>query len=224
MDSAPHADPREQRLYPTPEEIDAWATREHRRRTAWLAGPSAEEKQEWARHYRWRAALGLEESRLGPAPEDIEAWAEREHHRRTAWAAGPTEAETQRWTQRQHLAAGSGHAAAPPTPEEVTAWAAREQQRRQEWLAGPGEMERQEWAHQQTHSLFDGLMRLPAILEAEFPESAQRLVQEVELAGKGTLYALSRLPQALWSYFVRAGRALEQHSDHESVPRRRVPY
>jgi hypothetical protein len=35
-------------------EIEAWAAREHKRRQAWLEGPSEGEKQEWARLERQR--------------------------------------------------------------------------------------------------------------------------------------------------------------------------
>jgi hypothetical protein len=96
MNSEAHVDPRGRRLRPAQEEIDAWAVREHQRRAAWLAGPSPEEKLAWARRYRWRSALGLEESRLGPAPEDIDLWAAQEHGRRAAWAAGPSQLEKER--------------------------------------------------------------------------------------------------------------------------------
>ena len=101
MSSEPHVDPRGRPLAPTPDEIEVWAAREHKRRAAWLAGPSEEEKQEWARRYRWRGALGLEESRLGPTREDIELWAEREHKRRQAWLEGPNAMEKHDWARAQ---------------------------------------------------------------------------------------------------------------------------
>jgi hypothetical protein len=226
MTSEPHSDPRERPLPPTQEEIDAWAVREHRRRAAWLAGPSEEEKQDWARRYRWRAVFGLEESRLGPAPEDIELWAAREHRRREAWLAGPTEAEQQSWARQQRRRARIGLAdasAPPPAQAEIDAWAAREKQRRQEWLAGPSEGEKQQWAERQTRRLVDELTSLPAMLETDFPEAVQRLLRDAELAGKGTVYTLSRAPLMLWSYFIRAGRAFEGESSKQP-PRSRVPY
>jgi hypothetical protein len=63
MQSEPNVDPRQQPVRPTHEEIKAWAARA----PSGVARRSAEEKQEWARRYRWRAALGLEETRLAPA-------------------------------------------------------------------------------------------------------------------------------------------------------------
>jgi hypothetical protein len=41
-------------LEPSPEEINAWAERERARRQAWLAGPSQEERAEYATHLRQR--------------------------------------------------------------------------------------------------------------------------------------------------------------------------
>jgi hypothetical protein len=72
---------------PTAEEVDAWASREHKRRQAWAMGPTPGEQEDWGRLYRWRAAIGLEESRLGPSPEEVADWAERERRRRQAWLA-----------------------------------------------------------------------------------------------------------------------------------------
>jgi hypothetical protein len=39
---------------PTKAEIDAWAERERARRQAWLAGPSEDERAEYAKHVRQR--------------------------------------------------------------------------------------------------------------------------------------------------------------------------
>ncbi len=211
------SDPRDRPLHPTAEEIDAWAVREQRRRAAWLTGPSEEEKRIWAQRYRWRAALGLEESRLGPSPEEVQEWAEREHRRRSAWPAGPTDAEKQAWRTRQSKTGEEESEA------DADAWAERETKRRQDWVAGPTEQEKQEWARRQSTSVLEELMNLPAVLDAEFPEPAQRFLRNVELAGKGTLHTLTRAPQALWSYFIRAGRAFEKEMD-EDTPRRRVKY
>src|SRR5512143_3269811 len=130
MSSEHDDDPRNRPLRPTAEEIEAWAAREHKRRAAWLAGPNDDERQEWARRYRWRATVGLAESRLGPTQEDIDVWAEREHKRRQAWLGGPTDAEKRSRANREHrIAAVTG--STPPVDEEVEEWAAREQQRRQ---------------------------------------------------------------------------------------------
>jgi hypothetical protein len=225
MSSEPDVDPRERPLAPAQDEIDAWATREHKRRAAWLAGPSEEERQDWARRYRWRAALGLEESRLAPAREDIDLWAEREHKRRQAWLQGPTETEKQQWAaaQRRHARTGSMGDSPSPTAEEIEAWANRERQRRQQWLDGPSEDEKRHWARRAGGGIFDELARLPEWLELDLPAGADRLLREAELAGKGALYALSRAPQRLWSFFVRAGKAAEEET-YQPPRRRRVHY
>jgi hypothetical protein len=221
MQTEPNVDPRRQGLRPADDEIEAWAAREHARRAAWLAGPSAEEKQDWVRRYRWRATLGLEESRLAPALEDVEGWAEREHKRRAAWLEGPSEAEKQSWAAEQRSGAGAG--ATAPAAADIEAWAAREKQRRQEWLAGPSAEEKEHWAERQTSGLLDDLLRLPSSLEMELPEAAQRFLREAELAGKGAVYSLARAPLAVWSYLVRAGKAFEEEF-YQEPRRRRVRY
>jgi hypothetical protein len=222
MQSESNVDPRRQSLPPTPEEVEAWAAREHARREAWLAGPSAEERQEWARRYRWRAALGLEETRLAPTPEDVERWAERERSRRAAWTQGPREAEKRAWLAQQR-SAGAAAEAAPTSEADVEAWAAREKARRQAWIAGPSEEEKQAWAERQATGLLGDLMSLPAALESELPEAAQDFLRDAELAGKGAVYSLARAPLALWSYLVRAGRAFEEEF-YKEPRRRRVRY
>ena len=108
MYSDPLRDPRDQPLRPTPEEIEAWATREHKRREAWLTGPNQHEQDDWARRYRRRSALGFSESRLGPSREEVAQWAEREHKRRQAWLAGPTEEEKRDWARRDGRRRGTG--------------------------------------------------------------------------------------------------------------------
>jgi hypothetical protein len=197
------ADPRSRPLPPTTDEVEAWARREQERRQAWLAGPSDEEKQEWARRYRRRARFGLEESRLGPSRAEVEDWAERERSRRLAWAAGPTDSEA-------------------PTAEGASAWAEREKLRRREWLSGPSEDEKRDWAQRQGGGAWADWMS-PEAIEERFPEIANRVLREAELAGKGSLYALSRAPAAIWSYFVRAGRSFE-HEFYQQPRRRRVPF
>jgi len=217
-------DPRYRRLEPTPEEIDAWADREHKRRQAWLAGPAEGERQDWARRYRRRAAFGLEESRLAPTPEEIEAWADREHKRRQAWLAGPTEEGKRDWARSRGRGAMAalGQPEPAPSPEEIDAWAGREGERRREWLAGPSEEEKRQWARREAAGFLGDWARLSPV-EPLLSETAQRLLREAELAGKGSLYALSRAPAAIWTYFVRAGRVFEEESSRE--PRRsRVPY
>jgi hypothetical protein len=224
MQSEPNVDPSRQQLRPTHEEIEAWAVREHARRATWLAGPTAEEKQDWARRYRWRAALGLAETRLAPTPEDVDRWAERERKRRDAWVEGPSETEKQSWAAEQHYRAGADPAdSTPPAEAEVEAWAAREKQRRRDWLAGPSEEEKQHWAERRTTGLLDDLMSLPAALEFELPEGARYFLREAELVGKGAMYSLARAPLAVWSYLIRAGRTFEEEF-YQQPRRRRVRY
>ncbi|MBI3782461.1 MAG: hypothetical protein HY270_03570 [Deltaproteobacteria bacterium] len=224
MSAEPNIDPRGRSLYPTQEEIDAWATREHARRAAWVAGPGEDEKLDWARRYRWRATLGLEESRLGPSRDDIDRWAESEHKRRAAWLAGPTAAERQSWARQQQQRVREVDAPLPSSDEEVAAWATKEKQRRQEWAAGPTDEEKREWAEAQGHGVFDDLMSLPEMMmRSDFAETAQGFMRDAELAGKGTVYALSRAPLRLWSYFVRTGRAFEEEL-YQQPRRRRVRY
>jgi hypothetical protein len=211
-------------MRPTPDEIEAWAAREHRRRAAWLEGPREDEKQDWARQYRWRAVLGLEESRLGPTSEEINLWAERERRRRAAWLAGPSDAEKKRWAaQRRRAAADESDPRQPPSQDEIEEWAAGEQQRREQWLAGPSEAEKEEWARRQGGRMTDELLSLAARLESEIPETTRDLLREGQLAAEGALYALTRAPLALWSYLVRAGRAFENEF-YDKPRRRRVRY
>ena len=218
-------DPRRRTLHPTPEEIEQWAGRERRRRAAWAAGPGDHEKHEWARRYRWRAALGFEESGLGPAPEEIDLWAEREHERRAAWLAGPTEAETEAWAAQQRRRSGvtGTERTAGPTADEIAEWVSREKHRRAEWRNGPSDEEKHDWALRKTGRVPAELFDLPSLLASELPETASTLLREAQLAGEGVLYALTRAPGALWSYFVRSGRAFEE--EFYAKPRRsRVRY
>jgi hypothetical protein len=211
MQPEPMIDPRSRTAGPTPEEIEAWAERERKRRQAWAEGPSEEEKQDRAHRWRRRAMFGLEESRLGPTREDIESWAERERKRRAAWIAGPTEDEKRDWARR---ARGRGELA--PSPDEVLDWARREQQRRRDWLAGPSEPEKADWARRQGRA-WEG------VLEDDLSQTARRFFREAELAGKGSVFALTSAPAALWSYFVRAGRAFEEEF-YQPARRRRVRF
>jgi hypothetical protein len=88
-------------LGPSPEDIAQWADREHKRREAWLAGPTDQEKRDWARRYGRRMFAGSPESDLSPTATEVEEWADRERRRRQAWLAGPTEDEKERWIERQ---------------------------------------------------------------------------------------------------------------------------
>ena len=60
-------------------------------------------------------------------------------------------------------------------------------------------------------------------VEADVHEMAGRWIRDADLAAKGTLHALSRLPFALWSSLVRSGRAFEDDF-YEPPPRRRVRF
>ena len=223
MNADDRVDPWNRGTRPTQDEIDAWAEREHRRRAAWVAGPGDDERQVWARRYRWRALLGLEESRLGPLPEEVEQWAAREHKRRQEWLAGPSEAEQRAW-QRHHPGphgAAPGDGTAPPD-DTLGAWVARERSRRQQWLAGPSEDERAAWAESHTRAAFDEFLRVPDVFD-ELPEAFQSFVRESELAAKGMLYSVSRVPRALWAYLRRAGEAFEREF-YQKPTRRRVRY
>ncbi|HZR79584.1 MAG TPA: hypothetical protein VFD92_00690 [Candidatus Binatia bacterium] len=209
---------------PTQAEVDAWADRERRRRVAWLAGPGEEERRDWTSRYRWRAFLGLEESRLGPLPEEVEQWAEREHKRRQEWMAGPSEAEQREWLRRRRAFPGGAAADAASPPEEALEhWVARERHRREQWLAGPSEEERAAWAESQAGGRLEHFLRFPDILENELPEALPLLVREAELAAKGILYEMSRVPGALWHHLTRAGKAFEEELSRNPV-RRRVRY
>jgi hypothetical protein len=223
MESEATADPREEPLEPTREEIDAWAAREHKRREAWASGPTDAEKQAWARGYRRRALLGLAESRLPPSSEDVEQWAMRERKRREAWAAGPTEEEKAEWAERYRFRAFAGlsESALAPTREEVEVWTEREGQRRREWLAGPDEEEKRRWALRESGGFFGDWMR-PPVVESGLYNLAGRFLREAELAAKGSLYALSRAPWALWSYFLRAGERFEEELSQQPPRRSRV--
>ncbi len=209
-ESEAFVDPRDAGPLPTPEEIESWTRRESARRKAWLAGPGSEEKEAFARRYRRRAAFGLEESRLGPTADEIEGWAGREQKRREAWLAGPAEEEKRAYARRTAAAEA-----------DVEAWAERERARRRGWAAGPSEDEKLRWAERQRGGFREE--RLPSIFEDELPEAARRLAREAELAAKGSLFALSRAPSLLWSYFIRAGREFERDA-YQPLRRRRVPY
>lgn len=223
MESETAADPRQEPVEPTPEEIDAWAAREHKRREAWASGPTDAEKQAWARRYRRRALLGLAESRLPPSSEDVEEWARGESKRREAWIAGPTEEEKAAWAQRQRFRAlaGLSEPALAPAREEIDAWAEHERQRRRDWLSGPGEEEKRRWAVRESGGFFGDWMRAPAV-ESDLYDLAGRFFREAELAAKGSLFALSRAPWALWSYFLRAGERFEEELSQQPPRRSRV--
>jgi len=212
MDERMTIDPRGRALAPSQEDVDAWAAREHGRRQAWIAGPTEAEKLEWARRSAARAEFGLGE--LGPSQDEIDAWAERERRRRAAWLAGPTDAEKRQWARTAAARDGSD---LPASPDEIEEWATREPARRRAWLEGPTELEKHEWLRRQLERRFSS-GRIP--LPPEFASEEARLESlrsEVGLAGKDTFEALSRVSDALFSYFVR-GRTF--------VPprRRRVPY
>jgi hypothetical protein len=207
---------------PTTEEVAAWAAREHKRREAWAAGPTQGEQEDWARQYRWRAAVGLSESRLGPSPDEITDWAERERRRRQTWLAGPTDEEKRGWRRRRERQRPDNFsdASAPMSAEdEVDAWAQRERQRRQAWLTGPTDDEKRRWARRETSNWGPSV----SALEGDVREWTDRWMRDADLASKGTFRALSRLPFALWSYLVESGRTFEEDF-YEPPLRRRVRF
>jgi hypothetical protein len=224
MDPYPLRDPRDEALQPAPEEVEAWASRERKRREAWIAGPTEHERHEWAHRYRQRARLGFGDARLGPTDEEIAEWAEREHHRRQAWLAGPTDEEKREWAHRSHET-GFGpdrQTELLPTQDEIDAWAEQERRRRQAWLAGPTQDEKRRWVRRQTGRRWGGTAGgwEP---DPELVDSAERLLRDAELAAKGSIDVLLRAPFAIWSYLVRSGRRFEQEG-YEPPPRRRVRF
>ena len=226
MDPDPLRDPRDAALQPTPEEVEAWASRERKRREAWMAGPTEHERHEWARRYRRRSPLGFGEARLGPTDDEVAEWAEREHKRRQAWLAGPTDEEKREWAHRSRETAvvAGRQTELLPTQEEIDAWADEERRRRQAWLAGPTEYEKQRWIRRQTGRFWEG-MPIPGGWEpdTELVDSAERLLRDAELAAKGSIDVLLRAPFAVWSYLVRSGRRFEQEG-YQPPPRRRVRF
>ena len=220
----PLRDPRYEPLPPTPEEIEAWASRERKRREAWLAGPTEDELEDWVRRYRRRAALGFAESRLGPSRDDVAQWAEREHKRRQAWLAGPSEQEKREWARRSQRR-GLGRfpeSELTPTTEEIEAWAEQERGRRQAWLEGPTEDEKQRWVRRETGDVWEGLPDVP-VMETDLLDAGNRLLREADLAAKGSLLALARAPLSIWSYLLQSGRRFEDEL-YQPPPRRRVRF
>jgi hypothetical protein len=224
MDPDPLSDPRGETLQPTPEEVEAWAARETKRREAWLAGPGQAERDDWARRYRRRAALGLAESRLGPSPDEVETWATSERARRQAWLAGPGEDEQRDWARRQRQPASGGapEAELSPGAEEIDAWAARERQRRQAWVAGPTAEEKQRWARRETGGWWTAILNAP-LAEGDVADTADRWFREADLAAKGSIAVLLRAPLAIWSHLVRSGRELEGEL-YQPAAKRRVRF
>jgi hypothetical protein len=84
-------------LYPSDEDVEAWAEEERKRRQAWLAGPSAAEKHDWAMWERSTRGPGA----IGPTDEEVDDWAESERRRRQAWLDGPSEAEKEEWVRER---------------------------------------------------------------------------------------------------------------------------
>ena len=103
--------------------------------------------------------------------------------------------------------------------DEVEAWAERERQRRQAWLAGPTEDEKRRWARHENPESGPRVSRF----EGDLREMRDRWIRDTDLASKGALRALSRLPFALWSYLVQSGRGFEEEF-YEPPPRRRVRF
>lgn len=220
----PLRDPRYETLQPTREEADAWASRERKRREAWLAGPTEFEQDEWARRSRRRAMFGAMEPDLGPSAEDVAEWAEREHRRRQAWLAGPTDEEKREWARRQTSRAFGGYPPSEltPTDEEIDNWVTKEHARREAWLAGPTEDEKRRWMRREAGSVREERADLTT-LDSDIVDMADRLLREADLATKGSVAALARAPLAIWSYLVRAGRTFEDEL-YQPPPRRRVRF
>ncbi len=217
-------DPRFQVPGPTAQEVEDWAQRESARRKAWLEGPTEDEQREWALRWRLKARVGLAESRLPASPQDVKRWVEQERARRKAWLEGPTEDEKRDWARRNLGRSGPELGAPPSAPaaDEVEAWAKAENSRRRQWAEGPSSEEKQRWARRESAGPWGQWMEEGAA-ELVLPEVAQRFLREMELAGKGSFYALSHAPAIMWSYFVRAGRAFEQEL-YQQPRRGRVPF
>jgi hypothetical protein len=220
----PPNDPRYEPLEPTPDEADAWASRERMRRQAWLAGPTQEEQDEWAHRYRQRAALGFAESRLGPSRDEVAEWTQREHKRRQEWLEGPNEHEGRDWARgyRRRRLTALPESDLPPSKDEISAWADRERTRRRAWLEGPTEEEKQGWIRSERGGAW-GDVPSAAEIESELLGVADRVLREADLATKGSLGALTRAPFAIWSYLVRSGRRFEDDF-YRPPPRRRVRF
>jgi hypothetical protein len=217
-------DPRYEPLQPTWEEADAWASRERKRREAWLAGPSEVEQDEWARRARRRSMFGPSESALGPSTEEVAEWVAREQKRRQAWLAGPTDEEKREWAHRQTRRVHGRYPPSEltPTVEEIDGWAAKEHARRQAWLAGPTEEEKRRWMRREAGSAWDDQADR-STLNSDVADMADRLLREADLATKGSVAALARAPFAIWSYLVRTGRTFEDDL-YQPPPRRRVRF
>lgn len=224
MFSEPFRDPRTESLRPTQEEVEAWASREHNRRAAWLAGPTESEQQEWARRESRRAALGWSDSRLGPTSEEVTEWARRERTRRHTWLSGPSEVEKRAWAQRyrRRPLINDPESDVFPSDEEINAWAENEHRRRQAWLDGPTEEEKQRWINGETGNAWKDVVGAVG-LDEDLVGPATRLLREADLATKGAAGALLRAPFELWSYLVRSGRTFEDDI-YQPPPRRRVRF
>jgi hypothetical protein len=216
----PSSDPRCHRLPPTAAEVDAWAEREHARRAAWLQGPTALERADWASSQERAGPTGSGPAST-PAPEAIDAWADRVRQARQAWLDGPSDEEKRKWARGWTRAHGGPPPELAPLPEEAEAWAREENQRRREWLAGPTEAEKLEWTRRQSAPSLIGRWLTASSLASE-RELASSLLHEIETAGAETLGSLARASHAFWTYLKRAGRRIEERAAR--APRRRVPY
>ena len=117
-----------------------------------------------------------------------------------------------------HPSSSSDDPASGPE-DQIEQWVQQERRRRQAWVAGPTDEEKRLWARRETPRFGPAA---PTV-EADVREMADRWIRDADLAAKGTLHALSRLPFALWSSLVRAGRAFEDDF-YEPPPRRRVRF
>ena len=204
---------------PTPDEVDAWASRERMLRQAWLAGPTEDEQHEWACRYRQRATLGFAESRLGASRDEIVEWAQREHKRRQAWLEGPTEQEKQDWARgyRRPRLTGLPESDLPPTDDEIST--GRPGTRPSSGVA--------RGAHRRGEAALD-----PKGARGHLGRRAERLRDRTRAARRGRSSSargrsrdegLARAPLAIWSYLVRSGRRVEDDF-YQPPPRRRVRF
>jgi hypothetical protein len=214
----------------TDEPVERWAEREHKRRRAWLEGPTEWEKREWARQEHRRLEVRHMFSgptAPGPTDEEVEEWAEREHKRRNAWLKGPTEQEKRDWARREQMRLEAkdqfGPPALEPTDEEVEDWADRERKRRRAWVDGPTEREKDDWERRECgpergYSYRSAWTNRPERWDME--EAAADFWRRVELASKGSFSLLMDWPFQAWERLMDAGREAEERHYGPTRPRR----
>ena len=106
-------------LYPTQEDIKGYVEKEKRERNEWAQGPTAKEKEAWAREEQARGAKKDEAAKQRPyypGNDEIEAWAKKERDRRKKYSNGPDVEEKEAWALREH----ARREAAAPSEEDYT--------------------------------------------------------------------------------------------------------